>query len=141
MTTDVFTQQFQQDRRQQAPLLQQIALVTWRNLVTIFRTPQAILPPIAISVFFLVIYESTLGGAAAFIPNLGGNAYIGFILPLSIVSSALSGSGISAQNLVRDIESGYFDKLPRTMPGLYRDCEPPARSSWACRRSSFWAWP
>jgi ABC-2 type transport system permease protein len=111
MTTDVFTQQQQQNRRRQAPLVEQIALVTWRNLVTIFRTPQALLPPIAISVFFLIIYESTLGGAAAFIPDLGGNAYIGFILPLSIVSSALSGSGISAQNLVRDIESGYFDKL------------------------------
>jgi ABC-2 type transport system permease protein len=58
-----------------------------------------------------VIYDSTLGKAAGFIPNLGGNSYLGFILPLSIVSSSLSGAGIAAQNLVRDIESGYFDKL------------------------------
>jgi ABC-2 type transport system permease protein len=94
-----------------ANFLTQLALVTWRNLLTIFRTPEALLPPIAISIFFLVIYESTLGTAAGFIPDLSGNSYLGFILPLSIVSSSLAGAGIAAQNLVRDIESGYFDKL------------------------------
>lgn len=94
-----------------ANLLLQIFLVTRRTLVTIIRTPEALLPPLAISIFFLIIYESTLGKAAGFIPDLNGNSYLGFILPLSIVSSALAGSSIAAQNLVRDIESGYFDKL------------------------------
>lgn len=96
--------------RAKASLPVQIALVTWRNLVTIFRTPAALLPPMAISIFFLVIYDSTLGKASSFIPNIGGS-YLGFILPLSIVSSSLSGAGIAAQNLVRDIQTGYFDKL------------------------------
>jgi ABC-2 type transport system permease protein len=95
----------------QASILEQILLITWQNLVTIFRRPAALIPPIAISLFFLVIYNSTLGGAAAFIPDLGANSYLGFILPLSIVSASLSGAGIAAQNLVRNIESGYFDKL------------------------------
>jgi ABC-2 type transport system permease protein len=95
----------------QARVPLQILLVTRRNLVTIFRTPEALLPPLAISVFFLIIYQSTLGRASGFIPSLGANSYLGFILPLSIVSSSLSGSGIAAQNLVRDIESGYFNKL------------------------------
>lgn len=89
----------------------QIALITSRNIVTVFRTPSALIPPIVISVFFLLIYESTLGEAAGFIPGLSGNSYLGFILPLSIVSASLSGSGIAAQNLVRDLETGYFDKL------------------------------
>jgi len=96
---------------QRANILPQIALITWRNLVTIFRTPSALIPPMGISIFFLIIYESTLGKAASFIPNLSDNSYLGFILPLSIISSSLSGAGIAAQNLVRDIESGYFDKL------------------------------
>jgi len=61
-----------------------------------------------------VIYESTLGKAAGFLPGLSGSSYLAFILPLSIVSSALAGSSIAAQNLVRDIESGYFDKLQLT---------------------------
>lgn len=89
----------------------QLLLLTWRSLITIFRTPEALLPPLAISLFFLIIYDSTLGEAAGFIPNLGANSYLGFILPLSIVSASLSGAGIAAQNLVRDIRSGYFDKL------------------------------
>jgi ABC-2 type transport system permease protein len=114
MTTQISMQKTHSLRNQSDPkasLLLQIWLVTWRNLVTISRTPAALLPPLAISIFFLIIYESTLGGAAAFIPNLSGNSYLGFILPLSIVSSSLSGAGIAAQNMVRDIESGYFDKL------------------------------
>jgi ABC-2 type transport system permease protein len=102
------------DSVQKARLPRQIALLTRRNLVTIARTPEALLPPLAISIFFLVIYNSTLGKASSFIPELGGNSYLGFILPLSIVSSALAGAGIAAQNLVRDIESGYFDKLQLT---------------------------
>jgi ABC-2 type transport system permease protein len=87
-----------------------ILLLTVRSLTSLLRTPEALLPPIAISIFFLVIYQSTLGKAASFIPGINGS-YLGFILPLSIVSGSLSGSGIAAQNLVRDIERGYFDKL------------------------------
>ncbi len=87
-----------------------IYLLAVRTLTTLLRTPEALLPPLAISIFFLVIYQSTLGKASSFIPGIGGS-YLGFILPLSIVSGSLSGSGIAAQNLVRDIERGYFDKL------------------------------
>ena len=87
-----------------------VFLLVVRSLTTLLRTPEALLPPVAISIFFLVIYQSTLGKAANFIPGIGGS-YLGFILPLSIVSGSLSGSGIAAQNLVRDIERGYFDKL------------------------------
>lgn len=96
--------------RKRPSFLQQLLLLLHRNLRTIFRTPAALLPPIAISIFFLIIYESTLGKAAEFIPNLGGD-YLDFILPLSIVTSSVAGAGIAAQNLVRDLERGYFDKL------------------------------
>ncbi len=111
MTTQATSQSYTGVTLPRARLPQQIALITRRNLVAIFRTPEALIPPIAISVFFLLIYESTLGQAAGFVPGLSGNSYLGFILPLSIVSSALAGAGLASQNLVRDIESGYFDKL------------------------------
>ncbi len=94
-----------------SPFLLELSLLTWRNLLTIFRTPEALLPPLGISIFFLIIYNSTLGKAAGSLPELSGSSYIGFILPLSIVSASLAGAGIAAQNLVRDIENGYFDKL------------------------------
>lgn len=111
MTTDLNTIKFQTNFTPSVRLPRQILLLTRRNLTAIFRTPEALLPPIAISVFFLFIYESTLGEAAGFVPGLRGASYLGFILPLSIVSSALAGAGLASQNLVRDIESGYFDKL------------------------------
>lgn len=111
MATTLYAQKRATDEAAHSNFLLQVALVTWRQLVTILRAPEALLPPLAISIFFLIIYESTLGRAAGFIPSLSGNSYLGFILPLSIVSSSLAGAGIAAQNLVRDVESGYFDKL------------------------------
>jgi ABC-2 type transport system permease protein len=111
MTTQAEVETYRKVSLPKAQLPLQILLMTRRNLLTIFRTPEALIPPIAISVFFLLIYESTLGEAAGFVPGLSGNSYLGFILPLSIVSSALAGAGIASQNLVRDLESGYFDKL------------------------------
>jgi ABC-2 type transport system permease protein len=98
------------ENRHPLSLVTQVYLLVVRSLTTLLRTPEALLPPVAISIFFLVIYQSTLGKASSFIPGISGS-YLGFILPLSIVSGSLSGSGVAAQNLVRDIERGYFDKL------------------------------
>ncbi|MGJ3238440.1 MAG: ABC transporter permease [Anaerolineae bacterium] len=91
------------------PFLLQVTMLAWRSLVVNFRTPGAILPPLILGGFFLVIYEAQLGNASDFF--LSGTSYINFILPLSIVSSALSGAGVAGQSIVRDIETGYFDKL------------------------------
>ncbi len=84
--------------------------MTWRSLKVTFRTPSAVLPPLIISAFFLLIYDATLSDAAqqAF---LSSGDYLAFILPLSLISASLSGAGLAGQNLVRDLENGYFDKL------------------------------
>lgn len=84
-------------------------MLTWRTLLTNLRVPAAVLPSLIISVFFLLVYEASLSGAATFF--LRGQSYLGFILPLSLISSALSGAGVAGQSIVRDIEGGYFDKL------------------------------
>jgi ABC-2 type transport system permease protein len=100
--------------RPRLPFLMQVSMMTWRTLVMTFRTPAAVLPSLIISGFFLLVYQATLGDAAQFLPGLSGNSYLGFILPLSIVSASLSGAGTAGQNIVRDIENGYFDKLMLT---------------------------
>lgn len=100
--------------RKTTPFLQQVSIMTWRNLVVIFRTPDAVIPPLIISAFFLLVYNASLGNASGFLPGLAGKSYLGFILPVSVVSAALSGAGVAGQSLVRDIESGYFDKLMLT---------------------------
>jgi len=95
-----------------APFLQQVTMMMWRTLIANMRVPAAVLPSLIISVFFLFVYEASLSGAANFF--LRGQSYLGFILPLSIVSAALSGAGVAGQSIVRDIENGYFDKLMLT---------------------------
>ncbi len=98
-------------RKGSMPLPLQITTMAWRSLVTTFRIPAAIIPGIIISVFFLFVYTGSLGNASNFLPGLAGKSYLAFILPVSIVSSALSGAGVAGQAIVRDIENGYFDKL------------------------------
>ena len=96
------------------PFILQVSMLTIRNLKTTFRTPAAVIPGLIISGFFLLVYNDSLGGAAGFIPGLGANSYLGFILPLSIISASLSGASLAGQSVVRDIENGYWDKLSLT---------------------------
>lgn len=91
-----------------APFLMELAVVTRRSLIVQFREFTWVFPLI-LGVFFLLVYNGSLAGAAAFF--LRGQSYLGFILPLSVISTALSASGAAGQSIVRDIESGYFDKL------------------------------
>ena len=80
-----------------------------RSLITNLRVPAAIIPNIAISVFFLFVYNSGLGSVGE-LPGFPG-PYLGFILPVAIISAAIGGAGSAGQSLIRDIESGYFTKL------------------------------
>lgn len=91
------------------PFLVQVWMLAWRALVVNVRVPAALIPPLVISAFFLLVYEAQLGGVSEFF--LQGESYLGFILPLSVASAALSGSSIAGQTIVSDIERGYFDKL------------------------------
>jgi ABC-2 type transport system permease protein len=97
--------------QQRLPFVHQVSMLTLRNLRVLFRAPLSVLPGVFISIFTLFIYEASLGGASNFLPGLVGKSYLGFILPLCIVTSALSGAGLAGQAIVRDIASGYFNKL------------------------------
>ncbi|MBX3083320.1 MAG: ABC transporter permease [Anaerolineae bacterium] len=99
------------NRDQKMPFLLQVTTMTWRSLVIVSRNPAEVLPGILISVFFLFVQSASLGSGSNFIPGLAGKSYLGFVLPLSIISSALSGAGIAGFSIVRDIERGYFSKL------------------------------
>lgn len=101
-----------QERERAMPFVNQVAMLAKRTIITNFRDPAAVIPPLLISIFFLLVNSSTLSGAANFF--LPGQSYLGFIVPLTIISASLSGAGIAGQSIVRDIERGYFDKLMLT---------------------------
>ena len=86
-----------------------IVILVVRSLRNSLRTPAAIIPNIAISVFFLFVFNAGLSSVAD-LPGFKGS-YLAFVLPVSIVSASVGGAGSSGQALVRDIESGYFTKL------------------------------
>jgi ABC-2 type transport system permease protein len=87
----------------------EILLLVWRSLQTSVRMPAAVIPNVAISIFFLFVFNSGLSSVAN-LPGFKGS-YLAFIIPVSIVSASVGGAGTAGQMLVRDIESGYFTKL------------------------------
>ena len=86
-----------------------ILLIIVRSLRNSLRTPAAVIPNAVISVFFLFVYNSGLSSVGK-LPGFHGS-YLGFILPVAVVSAAVGGAGTAGQALIRDIESGYFTKL------------------------------
>jgi len=87
----------------------QTALLAGRSLRLLARSPESIVPNMLISVFLLLIFNAALGGAAAFVPELQGASYLAFLLPFTLITAVLDSP--AGQAVVRDIESGYFDKL------------------------------
>jgi ABC-2 type transport system permease protein len=86
-----------------------VLLLIARSLRNSLRTPAALIPNIAISVFFLFVFNSGLSSVAG-LPGFKGS-YLAFIIPVSIVSASVGGAGTAGQALIRDLESGYFTKL------------------------------
>jgi ABC-2 type transport system permease protein len=89
--------------------MRDILVLVGRSLRNSLRTPAALIPNVAISVFFLFVFNYGLSSVAG-LPGFKGS-YLAFIIPVSIVSASVGGAGSAGQSLVRDIESGYFTKL------------------------------
>lgn len=93
--------------------LHDVWYLTGRSVRVTLRVPLAVIPNLAISLFFLVVYNGGLSGISA-LPQFGTMHYIDFILPVAVVSGAVGGAGGAGQALVRDIETGYFRKMSLT---------------------------
>jgi len=88
-------------------------LLTARSLKVTLREPWAVVPNVAISLFFLLVYNAGLGGIGQ-LGAFGGMPYLAFILPVALVSGSVGGAGAAGQALIRDLESRYFTKLRLT---------------------------
>ncbi|QSO47232.1 ABC transporter permease [Alicyclobacillus mengziensis] len=90
-----------------------VFVLTGRSIIVTLRVPWAIIPNLAISLFFLFVYQGGLSGIAA-MPGFDGVHYLNFILPVAVVSGAVGGAGSAGQALIRDLDSRYFTKLRLT---------------------------
>lgn len=89
-----------------------------RTTRTLTRVPVLIASPLLMSAFFLVIYSGQLGKAGgAMLPT---GSYLAFVLPLVLLTTALSGGMVAGQLLVRDMTSGYHERLLLTGAGRGR---------------------
>lgn len=93
--------------------LRDLVVLTGRSLRVTLRVPFAVIPNLAISLFFLFVYQGGLSGIAS-LPSFQGVSYLNFILPVAVVSGAVGGAGSAGQALVRDLETRYFTKLRLT---------------------------
>ncbi|MCJ7827118.1 MAG: hypothetical protein MUP36_02620, partial [Demequinaceae bacterium] len=89
--------------------------LTLRTTRSLLRAPALALTPVLMSVFFLAIYAGQLGNAGGLM--LGGEEYLGFILPLVLLTTAFNGGALAGQLLVRDMSSGYHRRLLLTRAG------------------------
>jgi len=86
---------------------------TWllgiRELRNVLRAPDVLIPSLLIPVF---IYFVTIGMFQGFAEQFGIDSFPAFLLPVAVLFAVHNGS--AGQNLVTDIDAGYFDKLLTT---------------------------
>lgn len=90
-----------------------IIIITNRSIGASLRMPYVYIPNFIISIFFLFVYSAGIGSVTNLIEMQNIN-YISFILPISIVSSAIGAASGAVSSLVKDLECGYFERLMLT---------------------------
>ena len=81
-----------------------------RNLVNIIRTPSAVVPTIAMPLFFIVAFSGAFS-ALTEIPGFPTDNALNWFMPWAIMQgSAFAGMGICF-GVARDLENGFYDRL------------------------------
>lgn len=91
-------------------LRHEISPLYLRALRTWLRVPSAVIPPLFIPIFFLVVNTSALRNITQ-LPVFTTTDYVAFFLPVSVLMSVASAGNGSGMSVVQDITTGYFDKL------------------------------
>ncbi|MEV6693545.1 ABC transporter permease [Micromonospora sp. NPDC051196] len=93
-------------RRSPAPVV--LAAVR-RSTRAVLRSPALLIAPVAQSLFFLLVYAGQLTTVGS--SYLGGTSFITFLLPLILLTGVATGAGAAGTLVLRDITSGYLDRL------------------------------
>jgi ABC-2 type transport system permease protein/oleandomycin transport system permease protein len=88
-----------------------ILTVTWRNLVALTRTPEAMFFSTLQPIMFVLLFAYVFGGAIS-IPHL---KYIDFLIPGIFVQTVSFGSVSTAVGLSEDLQKGLIERF-RALP-------------------------
>lgn len=91
----------------------QVALLSRRSIRNAFATPSGYMPGIVMPILLITINSSALQKATE-IPGFPTTRFLDFILVLTFMQGALFATSGAGLGLVRDIESGFLDRLALT---------------------------
>ena len=84
--------------------------LTRRNLVSTVRLPSAVIPLVAMPVFFVIAFSGSFSSLTK-LPQFPTDNILDWMVPFAIVQgSAFAGFGTGFA-MVRDIETGFYDRL------------------------------
>ena len=96
-------------------LLRDSALVFGRSMRSGVRdAPLAFVAPTLLAAFVALIFQAVFDEVAA-TPGFPADSFLSWVAPAAVLLSAFVGAGYAAGALLRDIESGYLDRL-RLLP-------------------------
>jgi len=93
--------------------LSQFGLLAGRSMLHSLRTPAQLVFPIMFPLILLAVNTSGLD-AATKIPNFPSDSYLDFALAMPFMQGALFAALNGGQDLARDIENGFLDRLALT---------------------------
>ncbi len=106
--------------------LVEVKVLTWRNLVKVWRTPQLLVGSIIQPLIFLVLF-SQIFRSLADTPNFPeGVTYISYLLPGILVTTTASSGTQAAIGMANDLSTGIMDRF-RSLP-MHTSSVPLARS-------------
>jgi ABC-2 type transport system permease protein len=94
-------------------LAHQVRLLSRRSIRGAFSSPAGYMPGIVMPLLLITINSSALQSATR-IPGFPADSFLDFILVLTFMQGALFATSTAGLGLVRDIESGFLDRLALT---------------------------
>lgn len=94
-------------------LLSQVGLLAGRSMVHAMRAPAQVIFPIVFPLILLAVNTSGLD-AATKLPGFPTSSYLDFALAVPFMQGALFAALNGGQDLARDIENGFLDRLALT---------------------------
>ena len=91
----------------------QIAAIAQRSVLRTVRQPAVIISALLFPMMFFSINAYGLD-AAARIPGFPADSYMDFAFAFTLIQASLFGAVTAGEDLARDIESGFFDRLKLT---------------------------
>ena len=91
--------------------VQDIATVTWRNLLALTRTPQAVFFSAVQPIMFVLLFTFVFGGAI----HIPGVPYVDYLMPGIYVQTVTFGAVSTAVGLSEDLQKGLIERF-RALP-------------------------